>query len=110
MPDGAISETVVVVTEALEGPAVERWGRLIAEAMEMHPQRLVVDMQDSPLVDAAAIAVLLCAHRAMVHTGGRLILRRPVSRVRRILQIARLDQVFDVEDGDAATATWTRVT
>lgn len=106
MPDGAIPETVVVVTEALKGDAVDRWERLITEAVEMRPQRLIVDMRNSPLVDAAAITALLRAHRAMVHAGGRLILRHPAARVRRVLGIARLDQVFDVDtdesDGEPA--------
>ena len=102
MPDGVIPEAVVVVTEALEGESVSRWERLIDDAVEMRPHRLIVDMRNSPLVDAAAIAALLRAHRAMMHAGGRLILRCPVARVRRILNIARLDQVFDVDTEESA--------
>lgn len=100
-----IAETVVVVTEAFEYDAVDRWGDLIAEAVALEPGRLVVDLSASPLVDAAAIAVLLQAHRAMVHLGGRLVLRRPVERVLRILRLARLDQVFEIEPGEAAAAS-----
>jgi anti-anti-sigma factor len=97
MPE--IPETVVVVTEALEGPAVERWGRLIADAVDLRPHLLVVDLRACPLVDAAAITLLLGAHRAMVHAGGRLTLRAPAGRVRRTLRLARLEQVFAVESG-----------
>lgn len=104
MPDEAIPETAVIITEAFEGVAVDRWGRLITEAVALRPRRLVVDLGASPLVDAAAIAVLLQAHRAMVHIDGRLILRRPAERVRRILRLARLDQVFEVEDPSPAEA------
>lgn len=92
MPD-----TVVVVTEAFEGPSVERWGRSIADAVALRPGRLVVDLRQSPRVDAAAITVLLQAHRAMVGADGRLTLRDPGSRVRRMLSLARVDQVFDIE-------------
>jgi anti-anti-sigma factor len=97
MPE--IPETVVVVTEALEGPAVERWGRLIADAVDLGPRLLVVDLRACPHLDAAAITVLLWAHRAMMHAGGRLTLRAPVGRVRRTLRLARLEQVFAVETG-----------
>lgn len=97
MPE--IPETVVIVTEALEGDAVERWGRLIADAVALRPHLLVIDLRRCPLVDAAAITVLLWAHRAMVHAGGRLTLRAPDGRVRRTLRLARLEQVFEVETG-----------
>jgi len=97
-----IPEAIVVVTEALEGVAVDRWGRLIAETVALVPRRLIVDLHASPVVDAAAIAILLHAHRTMMHTGGRLTLRGPASRVQRILRLARLDHVFDVEDAGPA--------
>jgi anti-anti-sigma factor len=97
MPE--IPETVVLVTEALQGPSVERWGRLIADAVALRPYLLVVDLRACPLLDAAAISVLLGAHRAMVAAGGRLTLRAPVGRVLRTLHLARLEQVFEVETG-----------
>lgn len=99
MPE-TIPEAVVVVTEAFEGGVVDRWGRLIADAVALRPRRLCVDLGDCPLVDAAAIAVLLQAHRTMIHMGGGLTLRGPTSRVRRILTLARFDQVFEIDDAD----------
>ncbi|GAA2631677.1 STAS domain-containing protein [Paractinoplanes durhamensis] len=100
MAEHEIPEAVVVVTESFDGLAVERWERLIAGAVEMRPRRLVIDLRDSPLIDAAAIGVLLRAHRDMISSGGRLVLRGPTPRVQRILHLARLGHVFDV----AATA------
>ena len=97
-----IPEATVVVTEAFEGITVDRWGRLIAETVALGPRRLIVDLRASPVLDAAAIAILLRAHRTMTHAGGRLTLRGPSSRVRRILSLARLDQVFDIESADPA--------
>jgi anti-anti-sigma factor len=97
MPE--IPETIVIVTEALAGPAVERWGRLIADAVALRPRLLVIDLRSCPQLDAAAIAVLLWAHRAMVAAGGRLTLRAPGGRVRHTLRLARLAQVFEVEAG-----------
>jgi anti-anti-sigma factor len=98
MPDQDIPEAVVVVTESLDGPVVARWERLILEAVELRPFQLIVDLRESPLVDAAGIDVLLRAHRAMIASGGRLTLRAPGERVVRILRLARLDQVFDVTE------------
>ena len=66
--------------------------------MVSRPTHLVVDLRECPRVDAAALAVLLQAHRAMVQAGGTLTLRAPSDRVRRILRIARLENVFEIED------------
>ena len=97
MPE--IPETVVIVTEALEGPSVERWGRLIADAVALRPATLIIDLRACPLVDAAALAVLLWAHRTTLANGGRLTLRAPRDKVRRTLRLARLTHVFEVEAG-----------
>jgi anti-anti-sigma factor len=97
-----IPETVVVVTEPFEGVAVERWSRLIADAADLHPRRLIVDLSDCPLVDAAAVMVLLRTHRAVMRENGRLTLRAPGDRVRRIFTLARVDQVFDIEEPQPA--------
>jgi anti-anti-sigma factor len=93
----AIPETVVVVTEALDGSAADRWRRLLDEASALAPERLVVDLRAVPRIDAAGIVLLLWAHRAMVRAGGRLVLRSPAAQVRRMLALARVDQVLEVE-------------
>jgi anti-anti-sigma factor len=95
MLEGALPEAVIVVVGPFAGPTVERWANLIVEAVALGPRRLIIDLADSPVLDAAAIAVLLAAHRAMVRAGGRLILREPADRVRRLLRLARVDGVFD---------------
>ena len=87
-----------VVTEALDGRAVQRWSRLLDDAAARRPQRLTVDLSHSPRIDAAAIEMLLRVHRVMLAAGGRLTLRGPGDRVRRTLALARVEQVLDVED------------
>ena len=90
-------EIVIVVTEALDGPAVPRWGSLLAEAVEVNPLQVVVDLTHCPSLDAAAVVHLLQAHRTLMRADGRLLLRRPPDKVRRILKLARVDHVLTVE-------------
>jgi anti-anti-sigma factor len=92
-----MSELVVVVTDALDGGAVEPWSRALADAAERRPHRLVVDLAACPRIDAAAIVMLLRMHRQMVHADGALVLRTPPARVRRMLMLARVQQVLEVE-------------
>ncbi|GIF01245.1 STAS domain-containing protein [Paractinoplanes rishiriensis] len=104
MADAAVPEAVVVVTGPFEGAAVETWRRLIADAVAARPGRLVVDLAKCVRLDAAAIVVLLDAHRDMLRSDGRLTLRSPSARVRRTLSLARADGVFDIENVGLSTA------
>ncbi len=87
-----------MVTEALDGAAVERWRPRLSAAAALRPARLVVDLRRSPRIDAAAIGLLLQLHRDLMRTDGRLTLRAPVDRVRRMLGLARVDHVLEVEE------------
>jgi anti-anti-sigma factor len=87
-----------VVTEALDGLAVERWARRLSEAAARRPDRLVLDLCRCPRLDAAAIELLLRLHGLLLRSGGKLILRTPGDRVRRTLTLARVDQVLEVDD------------
>jgi len=98
MVEHVMGETTVVVTGALAGPAVARWSRLIRDAAAVQPRRLVVDLTGCSQIDAEAIVVLLQVHRAMIRADGQLTLRRPVPRVRRMLSLARVDHVLDVDE------------
>ncbi|MEU8230469.1 STAS domain-containing protein [Actinoplanes sp. NPDC048967] len=108
MPEHTIPETTVVVTEALEGTAVQLWGDTIAAAVGLEPALLVIDLHDSPSIDASAVVMLLQTHRSMVCADGRLLVRGAAPRVRRMLGLARVDRVLDIEDraaGEPAVPT-----
>lgn len=90
-------EVVVVVAGAFGGPAVGRYSALITEAVASRPDRLVVDLCQCPSIDAAAIVLLLQVHRRLVCADGQLTLRGPVPRVRRMLSLAQVDHVLDVQ-------------
>jgi anti-anti-sigma factor len=93
-----MSEIVVVVTDPLDGGAVDRWAGELAAAVHHRPDRLVADLTDCAWIDAAAIGVLLRTHGQMIRANGTFVLRRPPARVRRTLRLARVDQVLEVEE------------
>jgi anti-anti-sigma factor len=93
-----MQEATVVVTEALDGAAVDRWRALFTAAAARRPARLILDLRYSPRIDAAAIVVLVQLHRELIRADARLTLRAPVARVRRLLGLARVDHVLEVEE------------
>ena len=58
---------------------------------------LVIDLRHSPAIDATVIVMLLQVHRELVCADGHLLVRGAVTRVRRMLALARVDHVLDVE-------------
>jgi anti-anti-sigma factor len=86
----------VVITERLDSHAARRLRRMLFESLELRPERLVVDLTDCPFVDAAAVHVLLDAHREAWRVGGRLTLRSPSPRLTRLLELAHARDVFDI--------------
>jgi anti-anti-sigma factor len=93
-----MGDVVVVVTDPLDGATVGYWSRVLADAAARRPDRLVVDLAACPRMDAAAIATLLRLHGQMLCAGGGLLLRTPPARVRRMLRLARVEQVLAVEE------------
>lgn len=86
----------VIITEELDFQSLPRLDARLAEALELHPARLVVDLAACPRMDAAAIGLLVDVHRRARRAGGQLTLRSPSPRLRRNLELARADRVLHV--------------
>ena len=86
----------VIVTEELDAGAVPRLDARLAEALELRPARLIVDLQGCSRIDAAAIGLLVEVHRRARLAGGLLTLRAPSPRLLRNLELARADRVLHI--------------
>jgi anti-anti-sigma factor len=84
----------VIVREELGTHAVVRLNTLLREVLSLRPDRLVIDLAQCPFINAAAVEVLLDAHREAWRNGVQLSLRSPSPRVQRILRLARADRVL----------------
>jgi anti-anti-sigma factor len=91
----------IIVSEVLDARAAARLHVLLGEALALRPQQLVVDLAGCPFADAVAVEVLLEAHRRVWLAGGRLTLRSPSPRLRRILELARVHHVLHITDAPA---------
>lgn len=71
-------------------------GRLMRSLEGQSPKRLVLDLGDVPYMDSSAIAVLVETLGLLRRSGGKLYLANVQQRVRDILQIARLETIFEI--------------
>lgn len=87
------------ITGALEAARLSITSAVLDAALRLRPGCLIVDLAECSGIDAAAIDMLLDVHRELSRAGSRLTLRGPTPRLRRILGIARVDQVLHMVPG-----------
>jgi anti-anti-sigma factor len=91
------------VTTPLSAATAGDLDGLLDDAVALRPAHLVIDLTDCEYLDATGIDVLLDVHRRIWHDGGRLSLHGMSPRLRRILEIARVDRVLNTTTAPAET-------
>jgi anti-sigma B factor antagonist len=67
-----------------------------SRAISSGASTLVLDLSDVTFMDSHGLKALLDAHATVRDAGATLVLERPQSAVRRLLDIMSLDGVFEV--------------
>lgn len=91
---GAVSLLEIRVVTPLSAATTGTIGGLLETATALRPGHLVIDLTECEYVDAAGIGLLLDFHRRIWHDGGQLSLRGMSPRLRRVLELARVDRVL----------------
>jgi len=66
--------------------------------LDMVPQRIIVDLNNVEYMDSSGVATLVEALQLAKRSEIRLILCGLGERVRSIIELARLDQIFEIVD------------
>lgn len=74
------------------------FGRTVVEALRSSPRALVVDLAGVTFMDSTGLRALVVAQQMAVGRGCRVALRRASEPVRRPLELARLLDLFEIED------------
>jgi serine/threonine-protein kinase RsbW len=74
----------------------ERFDTVIAQALAARPRTVVVDLSAADSVSTVVLGSLLKLRRGIVAIGGEVRLAGVQPLVRRVLNICRLDQLFNV--------------
>lgn len=107
---GRVHGTVeVIVDEELDISTLPRLRERLEDALSLSPARLVVDLRGCAFLDAQAMTVLLDVHRQAYRSGGLLTLRGCSPQCLRLLSLAGLIGVFDLEPAGAEEMPRTRL-
>jgi anti-anti-sigma factor len=90
----AVPLVELAITQELSVTTLPALAAKLDQVLSLRPQRVVIELAGCPFIDAAAIGVLLDAHRRLWQSDGLLSLRSPNGRLRRILHAARVDHVL----------------
>ncbi|MEH0824204.1 STAS domain-containing protein [Micromonospora sp. CPCC 205739] len=82
------------IVEDLDLPNLSEVGAVLDRVLSLQPAEVVIDLSECRHIDAAAIGLLLDIQRRLSRGGGVLTLRAPHPRIRRILDIAHLNEAL----------------
>jgi anti-sigma B factor antagonist len=88
----------VALRGELDLSGVDRARRAIEQAESGEASLLVLDLSQLDFIDSTGLEVLLRAARRAHDTGRRLIVARPSTYVRRLLELTAIDQALDIVD------------
>jgi anti-sigma B factor antagonist len=96
---GVVVGTIHGEIDLHNSPALR--GKVMEALRKWQPKKLILNMRDVPYVDSSAVAVLVEALKELRRTGGRVVLAELQSRVKGLLEIARLDSIFGIAKDEA---------
>jgi anti-anti-sigma factor len=79
------------------GPA-EQLEQLIQQSFKQGVQRMFVDLRAVPVLDSVGVRALVRGHTSAERLGRQFCLVAPNQRVRDVLRLSHLDQVFTISD------------
>ncbi len=98
-PAGSGDQPVLTMVGDIDIASEQDWRRRGSEFFDAHPDLVdvVVDMAGVSFLDSRGMSVLVDLHTKALDRGGKLTLLAVPRRVAKALNVAGLDQVFQVE-------------
>ncbi|MDH6462701.1 anti-anti-sigma factor [Micromonospora sp. A200] len=93
-PEYRVPRVELDIVEDLDLPNLSEVGAVLDRVLSLQPAEVVIDLSECRHIDAAAIGLLLDIQRRLSRGGGVLTLRAPHPRIRRILDIAHLNEAL----------------
>ena len=91
--------TIVAVRGVIKlGESVKAFSRVLEEILEDEAERVLVDLEGIDHVDSTGLGELVGSLQRFEEQGRRIAFVNPAGRLRRLLQLTRLDEVMPIYD------------
>ena len=74
----------------------QQFRELVTRLLSSSASRYVIDLRDLEFIDSAGLGMLLLARDEAQRKNRALSLRRPSGQVRRVIDVARFDTLFEI--------------
>lgn len=99
----APQEVVVALAGELDMATSPRLGETVVEILDRGPVRVItIDLSELGFLDSSGMRALLQARNAAARHGAEFAVRRPSEHVGKVLRIAALDQVLNIDETGSA--------
>ena len=103
-------EAVVVLSlegDVVGGPEAQAINERLRELAEAGKKQVVLDVAEVGVVNSSGLGLLIAGLTVMRNAGGDLRLARPSSKLKKLLEVTKLSQVFTVYDSvDEAVSSY----
>jgi anti-anti-sigma factor len=110
MPDRASRRQVLVTPQEplVAGGPAERYERRVKDLFSSGCRHLILDLRAVDAIDSAGVRALVRSHTTARRVGGTFTLVGPRPPVRAVLQLSRLESIFEIRDSlkDARAPRW----
>ena len=92
----AAGEVVAIVSGDLDLVTADRAKRSLSQLIDDKPESLRLDLSALSFIDSTGLGALVAVHHHAATTGVPMTLTGVSSQVRRVMEITRLDELFDI--------------
>jgi anti-sigma B factor antagonist len=98
---------VIIAQERLDAVSGPELRNIVKKLGEKGAKRIILDMGKTLLLDSSGCGALVASLRSVAKLGGDLKILNPTSQPKNLLELMRLDSVFEVfEDLDRAVESF----
>jgi anti-anti-sigma factor len=76
----------------------------IRKACQQGARKIVLDLSAVPMLDSAALGLLMVTHRLLCNERRRLVLARPRPNIKQVIENAGLPEINPLSDGEELVA------
>jgi anti-anti-sigma factor len=88
----------ITVTGRLTFKYHKEYKDFLDDLLKNEVKTFVFDLAGVEFIDSAGLGMLLIAKQKSQAQGTNVLLRRPPDNVKRMLQVAKFDKIFDIQD------------
>lgn len=94
--EGEGGATVARLSGDLDLVTADEAKRRLSETIDAHPRPLQLELADMGFIDSTGLGTLVAIHHHAANAGVPVTLAGVSSQVRRVMQITRLDELFEI--------------